>query len=93
MSVALNEAVLAKTVKLCRERGILIPTFAELRDPTRVPDKVKNYLYLAHMYFEWKRYDEALKVIGKGERLPPRRLHQNSGSSETGTGRSGRVSR
>jgi len=40
----INEAVLAKTVQLCRERGIIIPTFAEMRDPTRIPEKVKQRL-------------------------------------------------
>ena len=37
-----------------------------------VPDKVKNYLYLAEMYFDWKRYDDALLIVERGERLPPR---------------------
>jgi len=37
-----------------------------------VPGKIKNYLYLAEMYVDWKRYDEALKVIEKGESLPLR---------------------
>jgi cysteine synthase len=36
--------VLAKTVARCRQRGIVVPTFAELRDPRLVPDKVKRRL-------------------------------------------------
>ncbi len=39
-----NEAVLAKTVQRCRERGIVVPTFAEQRDPTRIPEKIKKKL-------------------------------------------------
>ncbi|MBI4861062.1 MAG: pyridoxal-phosphate dependent enzyme [Candidatus Riflebacteria bacterium] len=40
----INEAVLAKTVNRCRERKIIIPTFAEQKDPTRVPEKIKRRL-------------------------------------------------
>jgi cysteine synthase len=39
-----NEKVLEKTAKLCRERGVVIPTFAEQKDPTTVPEKVKKQL-------------------------------------------------
>jgi cysteine synthase len=40
----IDEKVIKKTVKRCRERGVLIPTFAEQRDPTRVPAVVKQRL-------------------------------------------------
>lgn len=39
-----NETILKKTVERCRERHIAIPTFAELRDPTKIPDKIKKRL-------------------------------------------------
>jgi cysteine synthase A len=39
-----NEEVLRKTVKRCRERGIVIPTFAEQKDPSLVPDKIRKRL-------------------------------------------------
>jgi cysteine synthase len=39
-SVAVNEEVLARTVSLCREKGIIIPTFAELRDPEKIPPAI-----------------------------------------------------
>ncbi len=39
-----NEAVLESSVRLCRERSILIPTFAELRDPEKMPAAVKARL-------------------------------------------------
>ncbi len=41
---ALNEAVLEKTAARCRARNIIIPTFAEQRDPSRVPEPVKKRL-------------------------------------------------
>ena len=39
-----NEAVLAKTAKRCRDRKIIIPTFAQQKDPTRVPEPVRRRL-------------------------------------------------
>ncbi len=39
-----NEAVLKKTVKRCKERGVIIPTFAEQKNPAGIPDKIKNKL-------------------------------------------------
>jgi hypothetical protein len=39
-----DEAVLEKTVQRCRERGILIPTLAEQKDPTRIPEPVTRRL-------------------------------------------------
>jgi cysteine synthase len=40
----LNEAVLERSAKLCRERGVVIPTLAQMRDPAKVPAKVKAKL-------------------------------------------------
>jgi cysteine synthase A len=40
----INEAVLARTVTRCRERNIIIPTFAEQKDPSRVPEPIKKRL-------------------------------------------------
>jgi len=39
-----NEAVLEKTVRRCRERGIVIPTFAQQKDPAKVPDWIRKKL-------------------------------------------------
>lgn len=39
-----NEQVLAKTIERCRERKIIIPTFAEQRDPNKIPEKLKRRL-------------------------------------------------
>ncbi len=40
----INELVLEKTVQRCRERGIVIPTFAQQRDPTTIPESIKQRL-------------------------------------------------
>ena len=40
----INEAVLAKTAARCRERRIVIPTFAEQKDPSQVPEPIKQRL-------------------------------------------------
>ncbi|MBU0640374.1 MAG: pyridoxal-phosphate dependent enzyme [Planctomycetes bacterium] len=40
----INEAVLAQTIQRCRERNIIIPTFAQQSDPTTVPAKIKQRL-------------------------------------------------
>ena len=39
-----NEAVVKRTAARCKERGIVIPTFAQMKDPTRVPESVKARL-------------------------------------------------
>jgi len=40
----INEEVRARTIQRCRDRNILIPTFAQLRDPELVPSAVKERL-------------------------------------------------
>jgi len=44
MSVKINHKVLDKTIKRCRERNIVIPTFAQMKDPAKIPQKIKNRL-------------------------------------------------
>src|SRR5437773_493411 len=39
-----NEKVLEQTARRCRERGVVIPTFAQLRDPSTIPANVKSRL-------------------------------------------------
>ena len=39
-----NEKVLAKTVERCRNRKIIIPTLAEQKDPTLIPEKITRRL-------------------------------------------------
>ena len=40
----INEAVLDRAAKLCRERNVVIPTLAQMRDPGKIPDKVRKAL-------------------------------------------------
>jgi len=40
----MNEKVLRKTAARCRERGIIIPAFAELRDPDTIPASIRMKL-------------------------------------------------
>jgi len=40
----INQAVLKKTAELCRKRNIVIPTFAQMKDPALIPDKIKKEL-------------------------------------------------
>jgi len=44
MNRQINEQVLERTVRRCRERGIIIPTFAQQKDPTLIPDKIVQRL-------------------------------------------------
>jgi len=44
MSIPIDERVLERTVQRCRERGIVIPTFAQQKDPTRIPEKIARRL-------------------------------------------------
>ncbi len=39
-----NQQVLERTIKQCRDRKVLLPTFAQMRDPALVPQKVKDRL-------------------------------------------------
>jgi len=38
-----------KTIQRCRERNIIIPTFAEQRDPSLIPEKIKRRLTKVNM--------------------------------------------
>ena len=40
----LNEEVLRRTIERFRERKILLPTLAQMKDPTLIPDKIKKRL-------------------------------------------------
>ncbi len=40
----INSAILDRAVARCRQRGVVIPTFTELRDPALIPASVKNRL-------------------------------------------------
>jgi cysteine synthase len=40
----MNPTIREKNVQRCRERGITLPTFKQMRDPTAVPDEIKKRL-------------------------------------------------
>ncbi len=44
------EEIVEKTARLCRERNIVIPTFAQQKDPTLVPQKIKDRLKQVGMW-------------------------------------------
>ena len=44
IDLTINEEQLKRTVQRARERDIIIPTFAQMRDPSRIPDGVKARL-------------------------------------------------
>jgi cysteine synthase len=39
-----NEAQRKKNIQRCKEKGILLPTYAQMRDPSKVPDAIKKEL-------------------------------------------------
>ena len=44
IDLTLHEDQLARTVKRCRERDIVLPTFAQMRDPSTVPESIRSRL-------------------------------------------------
>jgi cysteine synthase len=44
INLEINEEQLNKTIKSAKERGILIPTLAQMKDSRKIPDKIKEKL-------------------------------------------------
>jgi len=44
IDLTINEKQLQSTVKRCRERDIIIPTFKQMKNPETIPTKIKNEL-------------------------------------------------
>lgn len=44
IDLTINEEQLKKNVKIAKERNILIPTFDQMKDPEKVPEKIKGKL-------------------------------------------------
>ena len=44
IDLTINEEQLERTIKRAREKNIIIPTFAEQKNPELVPDKIKDKL-------------------------------------------------
>jgi len=44
IDLTVNEARLAKTIKRARERNIIIPTFAQMANPSKIPEAIRGKL-------------------------------------------------
>ncbi|MFW9926409.1 MAG: pyridoxal-5-phosphate-dependent protein subunit beta [Candidatus Thorarchaeota archaeon] len=44
IDLTMNETQLERTVERCRERNIIIPTFEQMRDPSKTPQRIKEEL-------------------------------------------------
>ncbi|MDR3341398.1 MAG: pyridoxal-5-phosphate-dependent protein subunit beta [Treponema sp.] len=44
IDVTINEGILAKNVQKAREKGVIIPTFAQMKDPAQVPETIQARL-------------------------------------------------
>jgi len=44
IDLMINDGQRKKDVQRCKEKGILLPTFAQMRDPAKIPSSVKNEL-------------------------------------------------
>ena len=44
IDLTVHEEQLSRTVQRARERGIIVPTFAEMRDPSRIPARIVEQL-------------------------------------------------
>jgi len=44
MDTVVNEEVLERTARRCKERGVVIPSFAQMRDPSLIPESVRGKL-------------------------------------------------
>ena len=44
IDLTINKAALDRNIKRARENGVIIPTFAQMRDPSLVPEKIREKL-------------------------------------------------
>ncbi|HPC37940.1 MAG TPA: pyridoxal-phosphate dependent enzyme [Exilispira sp.] len=44
INLKVNEEVRKKNIQRCKEKGILIPTFEEMKNPEKIPSKIKDEL-------------------------------------------------
>jgi cysteine synthase len=50
IDLTINEEQLVRTAQRARERNIIIPTFKQQKDPTLIPDKIKEQLSLVGLW-------------------------------------------
>ena len=65
---AVNQRVLEQTARRCAERGVIIPTFAQLADPQKIPPPIRQRLSRTGM----NDLDPVnlFRINGQVERLP-----------------------
>jgi len=51
IDLTVNEERLERTVKRCRERNIIIPTFFQLENPVSIPNKIKEQLKQTGLWY------------------------------------------
>ena len=51
INLNVNPEVRARNIQLCREKGILLPTFKQMMDPSKVPASVKAKLAKINIFF------------------------------------------
>jgi len=44
LDLTINGAILARTIDYCRQKGITLPTFAMMKDPVKIPAKIRRTL-------------------------------------------------
>ncbi len=44
INLTINEKIRKKNIERCKEKGILIPTFEQMKNPEKIPEKIKNEL-------------------------------------------------
>ncbi len=44
IDLTINEEILEKTINYCRQKNIILPTFSMMKNPCKIPDKIKNKL-------------------------------------------------
>ena len=44
IDLTVNEEILKKAVERAKERGIILPTFEQMKDPTKIPQAIKEKL-------------------------------------------------
>ena len=41
IDLKINEEVRQRNIERCKEKGIVYPTFAQMKDPSKIPAKIK----------------------------------------------------
>ncbi len=44
IDLSINESQRKKNIQRCKEKGILLPTYAQMRDPRKIPESIKSEL-------------------------------------------------